>query len=383
MNLNKLLILAALVVLGLLAYLWLPRPGVPEPLLAVVDYTSADGPDGIAVLDLNPSSPTFGRLLQRLPLGPGAVPHHLYYNRDGSRLYTTSLADPALYRVELSGERLVEAVPLVSAEVCAVGEDLYFTEDGTTFYMTCMGSDRVLVFDARSDEVRGRIEAPPPAEPALVNPHGIEAYEPIDRLLVTNTLRPGTNEARSTINVIERSTGRILSTETLARDPEQPSAPVEITFLPDRPIAYISAMLEGTLWAAVWDEGSQSFEFAVVDDGAERRQSWPLEIAVGPDGNLYVSFAQPGGVNVYSLEDPKRPRFLRTLPAEAGAHHIVFSPDGQYMFVQNNLLGLEGMNAGTISVVELATGQRVATVEAFRERGLLPTSFVLLGEPGH
>ena len=379
---NKWLVLAAIAVLGALAFLLLPRPGAPEPLLALVDYTSADGPDGIAVVDLNPSSPTFGRLLQRVPLGSGTVPHHLYYNRDGSRLYTTTLAQPTLYRVELDDDRISKAVAL-DVEPCAVGEDLYFSEDGSKFYLTCMGSDRVLVFDARTDRLLTQIEAPPPAEPYLVNPHGIEAYEAIDRMLVTNTLQPGTNKARSTINVIEPSTGRVLATETLARNPEQPSAPVEITFLPDRPIAYISAMLEGTLWAAVWDEASQGFEFAVVDDGAERGQSWPLEIAVGPDGNLYVSFAQPGGVNVYSLEDPKRPRFLRTLPAEAGAHHIVFSPDGQYMFVQNNLLGLEGMNAGTISVVELATGRRVATVEAFREKGLLPTSFVLLGEPGH
>lgn len=379
---NKLLILAAIAVLGFLAFLLLPRPGAPEPLLALVDYTRADGPDGIAVVDLNPRSRTFGQLLQQMPMGSGTVPHHLYYNRDGSRLYTTALAQPTLYRIELNDDRISKVVAL-DVEPCVVGEDLYFTKDGSKFYLTCMGSDRILVFDARTDRMLTQIEAPPPTDPYLVNPHGIEAYEAIDRMIVTNTLRPGTNEARSTVNVIELSTGRVLSTETLARNPEQPSAPVEIFFLPDRPIAYISAMLEGTLWAAIWDESLDSFKFTLVDDGADRGQSWPLEITLGPDGNLYVSFAQPGEVNVYSLTNPKEPKLRRTLPAEAGAHHILFSPDGQYMFVQNNLLGLEGMNAGTISVVDLATGKKVATVEGFRERGLQPTSLVLLGQPGH
>ncbi len=374
---NKWLILAVLVAVGAVLLLWWPRSGAPEPLLALVDYTNAEGPDGIALVDLNPNSPTFGELKQRLPLGPQAVPHHLYTNRDGSRIYTTALASPTLYRVEVQDERLLEAVPLES-EPCAVGEDLYFAEDGSTFYLTCMGSDRVLIFDAQTDRPVGQIESP-----LLMNPHGISAFEAIDRMIVTNTIRPGTGEAHSAVNVLELSTGEVLARESLAQSPDRPSAPVEVFFLPDRPIAFITAMLEGTIWAAVWDEGSEGFSFSVVDDGTARGQSWPLEVTLGPDGNLYVSFAQPGEVNVYSLEDPERPRFLRTLPADPGAHHILFSPDGRYMFVQNNLLGREGMNAGTISVVELATGREIATVEAFRDEGLLPTSFVLLGEPGH
>jgi DNA-binding beta-propeller fold protein YncE len=282
----------------------------------------------------------------------------------------------------MSGERISEITAL-DAEPCVVGEDMYFTQDGEGFYLTCMGSDRLLTFDARTDQRLSQIEAPPPDEPYMLNPHGIGAAEAIDRLIVTNTLAPQTNEARSSVNVIELSTGKVLSTHQLAKDPDQPGAPVEVTFLPDRPIAYITGMLEATLWAAVWDETSETFEFGIVDDGTARDQSWPLEISLGPDGNLYVSFAQPGVVNVYSLENPEAPRLIRTLPAEAGAHHILFSPDGRYMFVQNNLLGLEGMNAGTISVVDLSTGRLTATVESFREQGLLPTSFVLIGGSGH
>jgi hypothetical protein len=99
---------------------------------------------------------------------------------------------------------------------------------------------------------------------------------------------------------------------------------------------------------------------------------------LGPQGHLYVSWAQPGAVDVYSLQDPEQPRFLRTLPADAGAHHILFSTDGKTMYVQNNLLGLEAMDAGTITLVDVDSGRQIATVDSFLEAGLLPTSMVFL-----
>ena len=174
----------------------------------------------------------------------------------------------------------------------------------------------------------------------------------------------------------------MLSTHLLAKDPSVPSGPVEVAFLPDRSIAFVTNMLEGTLWMAIWNEQSKEFKFKLVDDGAPRGQSWPLEIYLGPDGNLYLSWAQPGLVNVYNLKDPEAPRLIRTLPAEPGAHHIAFSDDGRYLFVQNNLLNLKKMDAGTISVVELKSGQPVATVDSFIQQGLQPASLLLLGRRG-
>ena len=160
-------------------------------------------------------------------------------------------------------------------------------------------------------------------------------------------------------------------------------APVQVLFLPGHPIAYITGMLDATIWAAIWNDAQQAFEFKLVDDVAPRDQSWPLEMHLS-DGNLYVSFAQPGGVNVYSLKDPTRPRFIRSYATEAGAHHIEFSPDGNTMFVQNNMLNLDGMNAGTISVVDLKSGELIATIDAFNEAGLKPESILLLGQgEGH
>ncbi|HED04123.1 MAG TPA: YncE family protein [Candidatus Fraserbacteria bacterium] len=375
------LVLLVIVAIVVGTLLW--RGGNPQetPTLALVDYTSQGGPDGVAIVDLNPGSRTFGEILQRVAIAPGANPHHLYYNRDGSRLYTTALGDHALYRITLRDERIEEIVPLDTGS-CVGGEDLYFSEDGKKFYLTCLGSSQVIVFDAKSERMLSSIEAPPPNEPYFLHPHGIDADEGIDRLIITNTISLKLDNPQSALTIIELSSGKVLSTHLLAKDPSVPSGPVEVTFLPARSLAFVTNMLEGTLWMAIWNEQSKEFKFKLVDDGGPRGQSWPLEIYPGPDGNLYVSWAQPGLVNVYNLKDPEAPRLIRTLPAEPGAHHIAFSDDGRYLFVQNNLLNLEKMNAGTISVLDLNSGRPVATVDSFIQQGLQPASLLLLGRGG-
>lgn len=390
---DRIVLLAVIVVLGVLGFFFFQGKqaqveyGQPilaeEPILALVDYRnlSESEANGIAVVDFNPTSSTFGEILQRFEIGSGVLSHHLYSNRDGSKLYTSALSGDRLYRVIVKEDRIEAVVPLDTGD-CLIGEDLYFSEDDATFYLTCMGSDRVMVFDAQTDQPLSEIQAPAPDKPFIRYPHGISVDEGIDRMIVTETISGDSQTPGTTVTVIEFSSGEVLSTHELVKDIDVPSAPVEVMFLDDDPIAYITGMLDATIWAAIWDESTQAFEFNVVDDGAARGQSWPLEMALGPDGNLYVSFAQPGVVNVYNLDDPTSPRLIETLPTEAGAHHIEFSADGAYLFVQNNMLNLDGMNAGTISVLDRKSGEIVATINAFNEAGLKPESIMLLGQGG-
>ncbi|OGF55087.1 MAG: hypothetical protein A2Z21_04705 [Candidatus Fraserbacteria bacterium RBG_16_55_9] len=355
-----------------------------SPILALVDYTSHTGKageaDGIAVIDLNPHSSLFGKIMQQVSIGPGVSPHHIYYNHDGSKLYTTALGGARLYRIEMMGERIQQVIPIDTGP-CQVGEDLYFTKDGSKYYLTCMGSHMVAIFDAYTDTMIGQIQAPAPDSPYIKHPHGMAVNEELDRMIVTETVSPQLDDPGASVTVIELSTGKALSTHAITKDGTGGSAPVEVFFLPDQPVAYVTAMFEGSLWAGVWDANTRDFQFTFVEDFTARGQGVPLEMYVGPDGYLYVSFGQPGGVNVYDISQPLAPKFLKTLPADAGAHHIAFSEDGKYMFVQNNLLNLDKLNAGTISVVDLETGQLAATVENLIKQGLEPASLVLLRQP--
>ncbi len=44
--------------------------------------------------------------------------------------------------------------------------------------------------------------------------------------------------------------------------------------------------------------------------------------------------AKPGFVTLYDNSDPQRPKFFKAIPAAAGAHHTVLSPDERYLFVR-------------------------------------------------
>ena len=57
--------------------------------------------EGIAVMDIDPSSENFGKILMDIPLPPDLVAHHMFYNRDASKIYMTSLAQPALLVIDM------------------------------------------------------------------------------------------------------------------------------------------------------------------------------------------------------------------------------------------------------------------------------------------
>lgn len=354
-----------------------------EPITALINYRALDEElkqkDGLAVIDLNPNSETFGDILQDAPVGEGVLMHHPFYNSDRSKLYNTSLAGEGLYQINIHDNNIFDITPIDTGS-CVVGEDMIFSKDGTKFYLTCMGSDNVMVFDAKTDQLIGEISSNQEQNPDayIKYPHGLSSDEKINRMIVTQTISPTLDDPQSSVSIVELSTGNVLSTIELAKNPDTPSAPVEIMFHPDESIAYVTGMLDGTIWALIWNEQTESFEPKLVDDGTLREHSWPLDLSMGPKGNLFVSFAVPGVVNEYSLQNPEQPELVRTLPAQPGAHHVLFSTDGQYMFVQNNLLNLDGLNSGTISIVDLNSGSLVATIDDLVDQGMMIESLDLI-----
>ena len=74
---------------------------------------------------------------------------------------------------------------------------------------------------------------------------------------------------------------------------------------------------------------------------------------------------------------------MKTIPAGEGAHHVAFTKDYRYGFVQNALLNLPGMSDGAVTVVDLDKGARVASMDTLKEAGFNPNSIVLLPEWNH
>lgn len=68
----------------------------------------------------------------------------------------------------------------------------------------------------------------------------------------------------------------------------------------------------------------------------------------------------------------------RATEATGGAHHLVFSPDGSRAYVQNSLLNIKGMNDGSISVINLRTGEKIDSIDTFKDAGVTINTLVLM-----
>jgi DNA-binding beta-propeller fold protein YncE len=269
---------------------------------------------------------------------------------------------------------------------CKIGEDVVFSDDDKTWYMTCMGSSNVIVGDARADKPLRVIEAPYPNKPFIRYPHGIALHGGIDRIMVTSTVRASDlGDAGETVTVIEASSGKVLSTHKVSNKPSPSGeAPVEIAFLPgsNPPTAFITNMYGGSLWAAVWNPARKEFDFLQAFDFSPLNAGVPLEIYFNRKGDrMYVTTAKPGSFHVFDIGgEATKPKLLKTIPAAGGSHHVAFSPDERYAFVQNSLLNLPEMSDGSITIIDLVRNERVGSVETLKNQGLNPNSIVLLPE---
>lgn len=356
-------------------------------ILALINYESkADQPvrrEGIAIMEIDPESADFGKILMEIPLPSDLVAHHIFFNRDRTKAYVTALGKSILHVMDLT--QFPYRLRAIDVPDCQVGEDLVVSEDNKTWYLTCMGSSTVIMGDARLDKPIRTVRAAEPAVATILYPHGIAIHNGIDRVLVTSTVKPDMSDQGDSVTVLEASTGKVLSTHKIGSKPAPAkSAPVEIMFSPnaDPPVVHITNMLEGTLWAGVWDPKNKAFSFHQIDDFGPRQQGMPLEMLYNAKGDrLFVTTAKPGFVNLYDNTDPRHPKFLKTIAAAAGAHHSVLSPDERYLFVQNSLLNLEGLSDGSITVIDLKQDKVLGSIDTLKAQGFNPNCIMLL--PNH
>ena len=337
--------------------------------------------EGIAVVDVNPASANYGKIVETVPLPSDLVAHHIFYNRDSSKAYVTALGKSELRVIDMSKRPF--AAKVIAVPDCAVGEDVVFSEDNKTWYLTCMGSGKLIIGDAVADRPTKTVDLPRPY------PHGVAVHNGIDRLLVTDTVRAtDLKDAGESITVLEASTGKVLGMHKVSNKPSPAGeAPVEILFVPgsNPPIAYVTNMFGGTLWTATWNPQKKDFDVAQAFDFAPVKAGIPLELYFNDKADrLYVTTAKPGHLHVFDIgKNPGQPVLLKSIPAAEGAHHVAFTKDGQYAYVQNSLLNLPGMSDGSITVVDLAKAEVIGSINSLKDSGFNPNSIVLLPQWNH
>ncbi len=385
---TKTLIKAARSVLACSALLS-PVLGFAE-ILAMVNYESKPGHtprrEGIAIIDVDPASKNFAKILNDIPLPSDLVAHHIFYNKDLSKAYITALGNGALHVMNM--KQVPYQVKKVEVPDCKVGEDVVFSKNNLRWYLTCMGSSNVIVGDAQTDKQTKVIAAD--SKTAFIRyPHGISLNDDIDRMIVTSTVRPSDlGDPGETVSVIEASSGKVLSSHKLSDKPSPSGvAPVEAVFLPESkpPLAYITTMFGGGLWTGTWNPGNKNFDFQQAFDFNAVKQGVPLEIYFNDKHDrMYVTTSNPGYLNIFDIsQSALKPTLIKAIPTAGGAHHMVLSPDGQYAFVQNSFLNLPDMSDGSITVIDLNKLEVTATIDTLKKQGFNPNCIILMPKWHH
>jgi len=336
--------------------------------------------EGIAIVDVDPISDNFGQIVSEIPLPADLVAHHIFYDRTMTKAYVTALGKGELRVIDMTANPY--RMKVIAVPDCEFAEDVIFDEDNETWYLTCMKSNKVIVGDVATNEIEKVVDTPVPY------PHGLGVHTGIDRVLTTSTVSHDLQDPGESLVVFEASTMKHLSTHKLSNKPSPSGeAPVEILFVPgaEPPVAYVTNMFGNTLWTATWNTDSKDFDVAQAFDFNPMEMGVPLEIYFNDAADrMYVTTANPGHFHIFDIsENPASPELLNTLPAAGGAHHVAFTKDWRYAFVQNALLNLPGMDDGAVSVIDLQREEVVASMDSLKNAGLNPNSIVLLPEWNH
>jgi 3-phosphoglycerate kinase len=84
-------------------------PALSE-LLALLNYESKPDQsvrrEGIAIMDIDPESSDFGKVLMEIPLPPDLVAHHIFFNRD--RTVSMAIANAKGFSLASGGDTIAE-----------------------------------------------------------------------------------------------------------------------------------------------------------------------------------------------------------------------------------------------------------------------------------
>jgi DNA-binding beta-propeller fold protein YncE len=157
------------VILGTLAAATFQPNAARAEILALVNYESnaeqATRKEGIAILDVDPASANFGKIVEDIALPADLHNHHIFFNKDASKAYLTALSAGKL--MVFDPRNRPYELKTIAVPECEVGEDVVFSGDNTRWFLTCMGSNAVIVGDAVADKAIQTIRTSKPY------PHGI------------------------------------------------------------------------------------------------------------------------------------------------------------------------------------------------------------------
>ncbi len=202
--------------------------------------------------------------------------------------------------------------------------DVAVEPDGSFWYVSLIGANRVLKFD-RENRLVGTVEFERP---------GMLAVHPSEDVLWVGRSMAAVNPPQR-IGRIVRSTLEIEEFDVFIPRPHA------LVISPDGQWVFTGSLGENTLVAVDSETGEAELTRLESPDPHVL-----VQFAISPDGNTLVATAQlTGRLLVFDVSEAPAIRLVREIPVEAEPWHPVYSPDGRWVWFGN-------MAANAVTVVD-------------------------------
>lgn len=308
-----------------------------------------DGKDSdfLAVVDVRPGSPTYGKVVSTVSTGSAAnEAHHFGYTANADRIFAGGLFSNQLFIYDLKVNprqpKLVRTVDL-DATGYSGPHTLYAVPDGVMIAMLGAADGGAPGGLVKLDDDGHFIEGIPAAshEGPPVYMYDVGAKPELNRMVTSSWAHPQhikqqggapPEHVGDAVLVWDYRAKKILQVEHLD------AAPLEVRWMhgPSGLGGFINCAYASTIWYWEDRDGDGALEFTRVIELPEG--SAPADMRISYDNKLlYISLFGGNAVHQYDVTDPLKPKLVSTV----GLPHpnmMKLAPDSRRLYVTNSLL---------------------------------------------
>ena len=317
-----------------------------------------DGWDKLVTVDVNPKSPTYGKVLGSVSVGVRGEAHHMGFTDDRRFIWAGGLADPKIYVFDIGTDpakpRLVQTIADMADRTGFLGPHTYYALPGRMLVQALSNTkDKGGVTGMALYNNKGEFLA----SYAMPTTNGGDGYgydlavNPKKNVLLTSSFTGHANYMRPLGDLVKdaeamkRFGNTMVVWDLKAMKPKQvlsvPGAPLEIRWSlnPKDTWAVTAAALTSKLWLVKPDgKGEwQAKDVATIGDPA--KIPLPVDISITRDGKgLWVNTFMDGKTRYFDLSDPEAPKQTYEKVTGKQVNMISQSWDGTRVYITSSLL---------------------------------------------
>ena len=302
-----------------------------------------DGSDKLVTIDVNPSSPSYGKVIHKVSVGARGEAHHMGLTDDRRFLWAGGLDDSRIYVFDIAKNparpRLVKTISDLPAKTGFLGPHTFYALPGRMLIGALSNTaDQGGVTGMALFSNRGKLLAkyPIPTEGGG-DGYGYDiAINPDKNVLLTSSFTGRQNYMTDLGKVVNDKEAM-----KPAKILDVPGAPLEIrwSLRPGDNWAVTAAALTSRLWLIKQDAKGEWQARPVADIGDPSKIPLPVDISISADGKgLWVNTFMDGTTRRFDLSDPEKPVQVYEKVTGKQVNMVSQSWDGARVYVTSSLL---------------------------------------------